>query len=371
MSLKDLIEAEDFFRNYIADSSQQRLRHKLFDPGIFAVVDTVPMAPLAVQAAARSTNKFSISLATDYAAYKSTVEAMVESDHGRHHFSLPSYQFAFQGTAIVDEVRRRTFGARLENFYPEFLPLMTATRAQGFLAPTLSASEFQEALNPPDSKTGIYFLGYPTRTEIKRLDQDHIDNIRRKLGVANDEPLLTVGLGSQGKKQTVDIVKQLTQYVGLKAVIMVLPGTNESIVKEIKGLPLHSGLRVIFPDQSYDQLFLGPREINEILNASDLFIGKPGGSQSAEVHLLYLPMLMMFPNSMEIGNRRLLENTGLGEFVDTLDQLNGVVERKLKTIAIGKSKPEPKILPIQFDQQLRNWATSAQQTYQRESPDFD
>jgi processive 1,2-diacylglycerol beta-glucosyltransferase len=170
---------------------------------------------------------------------------------------------------------------------------------------------------------------------------------RRKEGLSEDRFTLLITGGSFGLGPTSEVLTALREF-GKTIQVLVVCGRNEA--------QRHALQKESYPFQI--KLYGFVSHMDELMEASDLIIAKPGGATTAESLAKGVPMLVLEPiPGQEAGNAKLLRarNTSffLGKPSDIRIILKGildypeVLEEKRKSIA-ALAKPRAAIELAQF-----------------------
>ncbi|MEJ2669996.1 MAG: glycosyltransferase, partial [Gammaproteobacteria bacterium] len=171
----------------------------------------------------------------------------------------------------------------------------------------------------------LFLAGYPIRKEITKLPADERNALRSRLGLKPSDQMIIVMLGSQGKRELIDIMQQMlerptkTEKGEIKLVFAV--GANLAIKNELLNLASQNNTKNMKVHMADDLLgtpnnVLDAVQMNMLYNTADLLVSKPGGSVTAEILETETPTLMCALNRGEEGNASYLLRSGLGVMRD-------------------------------------------------------
>ena len=163
--------------------------------------------------------------------------------------------------------------------------------------------------------------------------------IRRREGLEEDRFTILLTSGSFGLGPTTDLLETLREFGG-QIQVMVVCGRNEAQLGELE--------RNAYPFKT--KLYGFVSNMDELMEASDLVVAKPGGSTTSEALAKGVPMVILEPiPGQEMGNARLLRERNaaffLGNSSDIRIILKGILDypevlQEKRRALQGLAKPE-------------------------------
>lgn len=189
----------------------------------------------------------------------------------------------------------------------------------------------------------IDILGYPTREHIKpEKDEAVLHEIRQNWGVQEQEKVIMMAMGRQGVgKHMPELIRELiSKNAQLKFAdrIFVICGKNEQMKAEIESLLANN--EEYKSNRNLQIIPLGyvkERQMAELYKITDLYIGKPGGATTAELALMGVKSLIIFPHAWEKSNLLYLQRHGLAEELQSLDHFITKLNEMLASTAPKES----------------------------------
>ncbi len=163
----------------------------------------------------------------------------------------------------------------------------------------------------------LWSFGFPVRDGIEPItDINKLKGIRNHFKARADSKIVSVVMGKNGTSLLRGIVQDLINSeskFASKVDVFVATGANTQIKREIDTLVgglKGDNLRIISLEM------LSAKQISELLNASEFVVSKPGGSTTAEVAAIGVPLIAPQFLPWEEGNLKYLERRGLGYRID-------------------------------------------------------
>lgn len=167
----------------------------------------------------------------------------------------------------------------------------------------------------------IKAFGIPIRSKFaERLDKEAV---RAELGLDPAVPVVLVMGGGQGLGPMKEAVKKLLA-LSLPLQLIVVTGANIKLFRWVRKLAGSSAKKIIHFDYASN--------VDELMEASDLIVTKPGGLTTAECLAKGLPMVIIEPlPGQEERNADFLLEKGVGVRVHDLSDLAEEVELLLRS----------------------------------------
>jgi len=298
------------------------------DSNYVAVIDSFPVFS-GIESAGTSNGVPTIRWATDFDVWPGLAQSYANMDTTRTAIALTSDDgIANSNLLDFSELSQLPLTQAQQGYYgPRFNPVAKAT-----------TERLQEQVL---GDKGVYAAGYPIRSEIIKFDKARVERARQQLGLSSSDSLVTVMLGSQGKKELNDVVAMLLNSPPKgkspegQVMICVCVGRNaaikDKIHQQIAQHPNSDKMNLVFADDFFasEDGYLNANQMNTLLNGSDLLISKPGGSTTAETLITQTPMLMCYLNGGETKNADFLQRKGLGELFEQDDKSLGQVSQQM------------------------------------------
>ena len=140
--------------------------------------------------------------------------------------------------------------------------------------------------------------------------------VRRKEGLEEERFTILVTSGSFGLGPAVEVLEALQEF-GNKIQVMVVCGKNENQYRFLKGKNYPFRMRL--------SGFVS--HMDELMEASDLMIAKPGGATTAESLAKGVPMVVLEPiPGQEAGNARLLKERNASFFLGKPNDIRVIIK---------------------------------------------
>ncbi len=139
---------------------------------------------------------------------------------------------------------------------------------------------------------------------------------RKREGLREDLFTLLLTSGSFGLGPTVEVLEALSEFGG-KIQVLVVCGRNQDLLRtlEAKRFPFHA------------KLYGFVSHMDELMEASDLMVAKPGGITTSESLAKGLPMVVLNPiPGQEAGNARLLKERNAAFFLGEPGDIQTIVK---------------------------------------------
>lgn len=272
---------------------------------------------------------------TDAHALMGPVQALHRFNNAQHGRALESFLLASRPDVVVGshffpmEVaahlkKTARLTSRLITVITDYLPhtLWIAPGVDGYAVGSPQAKE--ELLARGIRADRIRVTGIPVDPKFKRKnDRNHLKN---RLGLEAERFTLLIGSGGEGVGPVVSLVKALG-HVQKPIQIVVVAGKNGPLLRTLENLKptVPHPLKVCgFVDN-----------MDELMEASDLMITKPGGLTCAEAMTKGLPLILISAiPGQEARNLRVLTSLGTAQAVHHLKEIPPMVEDLYKN-------PEP------------------------------
>lgn len=197
-----------------------------------------------------------------------------------------------------------------------------------YYLPCAKVSEELVKMGVPADRLSV--TGIPTHPKFW-LKEDKAA-IRQKLGLKEKPTLLCMG-GGLGVGLSAAMMKSLCQYKD-SIQILVVTGKNKNLFKEIKENP----------EMNHPHIHVYPfvENIDELMDASDILITKPGGVTCTEAMSKGIPMILLepIPGQEEDNSRYIIENR-LGISIDSLEDINLFLSQLSSNFSQAAKFPEP------------------------------
>ena len=178
----------------------------------------------------------------------------------------------------------------------------------------------EEFARKGDSPEKLIPYGIPIRDEF--YTPIGKQEARRKLELPENARILLLSCGSMGAGPMMKLATDLASNIGKNAYLVAICGTNQHLYNKMsEALAERSNVRVIGFTQ----------RIKLYMEASDLFLTKPGGLSSTEAFYLRLPMIAI--NAVpgcETRNIEFFEKHGLAETAKSADDIVHLALRRLR-----------------------------------------
>jgi processive 1,2-diacylglycerol beta-glucosyltransferase len=169
-------------------------------------------------------------------------------------------------------------------------------------------------------KKRIVVTGIPVEPEFQP-PRDRA-NIRRRLGLSNERPVVLVMGGALGSGGMVRIVRDL-QLVEPRPQLVVIAGRNRKLEEKLHELKHDSPCAL----EIYGYTSLVP----ELMAAADVLVTKPGGVSTTEALASHLPMIFVDAiQGAESRNKEFFERAGCACGADSEETLQAVVRSLLR-----------------------------------------
>jgi len=164
----------------------------------------------------------------------------------------------------------------------------------------------------------VIVTGIPTNPKFWKRESKEL--IRKKLGLEDKPTVLYMG-GGLGLGLTNDFIEGLSHLGDIQ--LLIVTGKNKK---------LFSSLHEHFQDKNLNiQLYGFVENVDELMDAADLLITKPGGVTSAEAIEKGLPMLLLNPiPGQEEDNSSYIVQNKLGLKIHNEKEMNQILEEFLK-----------------------------------------
>ncbi|GBF11907.1 MGDG synthase family glycosyltransferase [Tepidibacillus sp. HK-1] len=169
------------------------------------------------------------------------------------------------------------------------------------------------------SEKRLYITGIPTHPNFWNKTDKR--KIRKKLGLSDRPTLLYMG-GGLGIGLSPDMLSTIHQYRD-EMQILIVTGRNRTLYRSLK----------LDPSFNHPHIHIYPfvKNIDELMDAADLLLTKPGGVTVAEAMAKGVPMIMLnpIPGQEEENYEYILQNQ-LGISVKDMEELNNLLEQFIK-----------------------------------------
>ena len=188
----------------------------------------------------------------------------------------------------------------------------------------------------------VVHTGTPTKIKDLKLTELQKQEIRKKLGLNNEKPVVLIFGGSQGAKAINDsVINIINDKMNNNYQIMWAPGPKQyDIVKEqIKDFSKIKDVKIV--PYIYN--------MEEVMNMCDLVIARSGAMTITEVSIvgkpsIFIPLPNVSNNHQEY-NAKVLQNVGAAEVINNNDltkeilnaKINEIIENKDNMIKMGKN----------------------------------
>jgi hypothetical protein len=222
---------------------------------------------------------------------------------------------------------------KISDMLSPLLPIFNSKVVQVALPlPPPAGTPFYEKINSHVQEGRIVFWGAPVRSEIQvAKNLDEISFYREELNIPEGARVLFMMMGMDGMGNTLDpLIEQLRhkkKELELPPLhLIIVCGRNELMQRQLE--------KLVAPDE-FDQLEITftitgrveAKEISKFYNVADIYVGKPGGSTTAEL-LLFNHLFVLLPPSynLEDGNREfLVEELKKGETIESFADFPALV----------------------------------------------
>lgn len=188
-----------------------------------------------------------------------------------------------------------------------------------YIVPNEEAKErfISKGVNPHSIKV----LGIPIRSRFAlKLDKD---TLKKKMGLNSHIPTVLIMGGGQGLGPIKTIVKSLIN-IQTNFQIIVLAGINKKLIENLRKFTRHSTKKIIILEYS--------TKVDELMEAADLIITKPGGLTTSECLAKGLPMVIVNPiPGQEMRNTDFLLQKGIAIRIDETKDIGEEIELLLKS----------------------------------------
>jgi processive 1,2-diacylglycerol beta-glucosyltransferase len=152
---------------------------------------------------------------------------------------------------------------------------------------------------------------------------------RARLHLAPDRPAILLMGGGSGVGPIAELAGRLARLASQPMVVAIC-GSNDRLRAKVASLPEAST-----KSGGPDVLALGfTRDVDLLLEASDLLVGKAGGLTCAEALIKATPLVIFKPTpGQEVRNARFLEDHGAALHADSVDEVESHVDRLLRDSA--------------------------------------
>lgn len=211
---------------------------------------------------------------------------------------------------------RRRFGLRIPQYFfaTDYTcsPSVNETEMDAYFIPKGTKAEFVACGLPAEKmvESGIPVL------EAYYAPRDR-EGARQALGIDADCRLLLLMCGSMGCGPIEELVDALCGRMGGNARLVVVCGSNKKLFASLQAKNLPSSIRVL----GYS------RDMLRLMDASDVFLSKPGGLSSTEAMVRRLPMVAI--DAVPGCETRNLEFFLSHGYVTTADTVDALAERAL------------------------------------------
>ena len=169
-----------------------------------------------------------------------------------------------------------------------------------------------ESLRVSYEHSSFYELGYPVRKDINRFSTEEIKKIKTEFGVKEDERVVLIMMGAGGKQSIYSIVKKISELSHSNIRTFVFAARNKKLKTDLERAI--GKLRTPISKKITVLSFIEATDLSKYYNIADVLISKPGGSATAEVLEIELPIIMHDLNNGEKLNKVYLQNSNLGKF---------------------------------------------------------
>ena len=151
------------------------------------------------------------------------------------------------------------------------------------------------------------------------------DVARSRLALEHDRPVVLVMGGGSGVGPIADLAERITELPA-RPTVLVVCGTNQGLRRRLESLPAAGhetrpgALRV----------FGFTREVDLLMEASDVLVGKAGGLTCSEALIKNTPLVVFKPTpGQEVRNADFLERHGVARHADSVEEVEATVGRWL------------------------------------------
>lgn len=176
-------------------------------------------------------------------------------------------------------------------------------------------------------KASFVEVGFPVNEEF--TPSSNLLELRKKWGFEEGEKVVMVSMGKNGVSEIENVLLQLAKCpkhtVPIRYVFIC--GTNEFLKNSLeKQLQTENRLETAL-ERAAIYGYISLKEMAELMNVSELSIGKPGGASASEHRALGRAMFVMFSHQFwESGNERQMQKEGLIERYDPNTPLHLQIE---------------------------------------------
>lgn len=245
---------------------------------------------------------------------------------------------------------------------PKFFTEMFKDLPKGFISTQQQKTHQDFLSNKTDWKafqSAFPFLlafGYPIREGIGRIsDRKTLEHIREHLGVRHNAKVIPIMMGKNGVGVLKTIAENIVEHEDsfpLDVDFYFLTGDNAALrsdLEKINDRIRNQKIRII------PLGLLSASEISNLWNISEFLVSKPGGSTTAEVEAVGIPLLSVAALPWELENLQHLERFGLGYDIGTKD-ISKEMMAYLKMDLRSKIKPHQSLdWKKNFDRMLSSW----------------
>jgi len=172
---------------------------------------------------------------------------------------------------------------------------------------------------PPEN---IRTIGFPIRPSFFVRHDKNL--LKKQFGFPSDVPIVMILMGAAGSRAVLGYLRKLVK-MKTKMHILVCVGRNEGLKYSIE--------KIILPSHITLSIFGYTDKISELMQASDLFITKPGPTSICEALYLSIPLLLdgtSKPMFWETMNIDFVTSHGFGEVVTSLRYVPLQVKKMLE-----------------------------------------
>jgi len=180
------------------------------------------------------------------------------------------------------------------------------------------------------SEDQLFVSGIPIHPKFWSKKNKH--TIRKKLGLKNLPTLLYMG-GGMGIGFSSEMLDTLFSFHN-EANLLIVTGNNQQLYKSLK--------KRAYDWQTNIHLYGFVDNIDELMDAADLIITKPGGVTSAEALAKGIPMMLLNPiPGQEEDNSLFIQQNQLGISVSQIDEIQLFLEQFIEEPSIALSNFNP------------------------------